>query len=320
MLPVFYSDGLLPSRLFGYFDGGIQKRQGVEHSSLDLFWNSLATDLAQEFRNEMSNISYLGPLRKQWSRTENVGHSGNSLGPGSAGENSLSFLKDKPELLARVNKVLNETLECGYQLHLGTPTYTIDGSDGRTIDSPQVIPMLEHLTSNVFISPVDAGFGLSQLLPILVEMFMRENSLILIEQPELHLHPRLQARMGQLFRNAVLGWNHNRFIVETHSEHLVLRIRSLIRKRLLSPDLVKVLYVNNQEFSSDDDSLLGDDAMFTTLSSQVLSLRLDEYGDFIDPWPNGFFDERFQEMSTSLSETRNPIRDDETGGFGLVAD
>jgi predicted ATPase len=180
--------------------------------------------------------------------------------------------------------------------------------------------MLEHLTSNVFISPVDAGFGLSQLLPILVEMFMRENSLILIEQPELHLHPRLQARMGQLFRNAVLGWNHNRFIVETHSEHLVLRIRSLIRKRLLSPDLVKVLYVNNQEFSSDDDSLLGDDAMFTTLSSQVLSLRLDEYGDFIDPWPNGFFDERFQEMSTSLSETRNPIRDDETGGFGLVAD
>ena len=313
-LPVFYSDAMLPSQVFGHFDGGVQRKQGLEISTNDLFWNRLSTDLNQKFRQEMSKVSYLGPLRKQWSRTEDISQSNQLQQVGSVGENSLSLLKAQPELLASVNTALNETLECGYRLHLTSPTYMIEGAESRPITSPQVMPMLEHLTSNVHVSPVDAGFGLSQLLPILVEMHLREQTLILIEQPELHLHPRLQARMGQLFRNAVRGRNQNRFIIETHSEHLILRIRRLIREGLLTPDMVEVLYVNNQEFTYDESS--DSEVLYTTLNSQVLSLRLDEYGDFIDPWPNGFFDERFEELSST--QNRHMAQVDETGGFGIA--
>jgi len=287
-LPVFYSDAMLPSQVFGHFDGGVQRKQGLEISTNDLFWNR--------------------------SRTEDISQSNQLQHVGSVGENSLSLLKAQPELLASVNTALNETLECGYRLHLTSPTYMIEGAESRPITSPQVMPMLEHLTSNVHVSPVDAGFGLSQLLPILVEMHLREQTLILIEQPELHLHPRLQARMGQLFRNAVRGRNQNRFIIETHSEHLILRIRRLIREGLLTPDMVEVLYVNNQEFTYDESS--DTEVLYTTLNSQVLSLRLDEYGDFIDPWPNGFFDERFEELSSTQNRRMEQV--DETGGFGIA--
>ncbi len=47
-----------------------------------------------------------------------------------------------------------------------------------------------------------------------------------------------------------------------------------------------------------------------------MSLRLDEYGDFIDPWPNGFFDERFEELSSTQNRRMEQV--DETGGFGIA--
>jgi predicted ATPase len=175
------------------------------------------------------------------------------------------------------------------------------------------MPTLEHLISGVHVSPVDAGFGLSQLLPIVVEMHLRERSTILIEQPELHLHPRLQARMGQLLRNAVSGRNQNRFIIETHSEHLILRIRRLIRQKLIDPEMVQILYVNNQEV---EDAPGESPTLTTTLHSHVLALRLDRYGDFIDPWPNGFFDERFEELDTWGEDVNYSL--DATGGFGTL--
>jgi predicted ATPase len=122
--------------------------------------------------------------------------------------------------------------------------------------------------------------------------------------------------MGQLFRNAVRGRNQNRFVIETHSEHMVLRIRRLIREGLLTPEMVEILYVNNQEF--EDATEIGREVVYTTLNSHVVNLRLDELGDFLDPWPNGFFDERFEELS-SMRLNRD-VDLDETGGFGIAVE
>jgi predicted ATPase len=124
----------------------------------------------------------------------------------------------------------------------------------------------------------DVGYGLPQILPVIAGCVARRASTLLIEQPELHIHPRLQAELGDLFAEAVKQYKHQ-LIVETHSEHLMLRIQKLIRKNELKPEDVSVLYVSRGQNGS-----------------AVQRLRLNKRGMFIDPWPEGFFPERLDEI------------------------
>ena len=143
----------------------------------------------------------------------------------------------------------------------------------------------------------DVGFGISQILPVLIHSFASKNQLIAIEQPELHLHPRLQAEIGDVFIESALGENKNTFLLETHSEHLILRILRRIRETTegemadwpealrkacpngIRPEDVAVLYVQP-----------GKDG------SEVIELPVTPDGDFTRPWPSGFFTERFKEL------------------------
>ncbi|WP_277927724.1 DUF3696 domain-containing protein [Nostoc punctiforme] len=129
------------------------------------------------------------------------------------------------------------------------------------------------------VSHRDVGIGISQVIPILVSCYGLSDALVAIEQPEIHLHPRLQAELGSVFAESIKPPYNNRFILETHSEHLMLRLQKLIREGNLSPEDVSVIYV-------DCDSE----------GSQCLELRLDEEGDFIDEWPDGFFEDDFREI------------------------
>jgi|GEM_PF-3134834 len=122
------------------------------------------------------------------------------------------------------------------------------------------------------------GFGLSQLLPLVTRSILSRFGCITIEQPEIHLHPRLQAELADLFLFSAQSC-HNQFIIETHSEHLLLRVQRLMRRGALKPDQVRVLYVSRHEDGSN-----------------VQELRLNEKGQFLDPWPDGFFPERAEEV------------------------
>lgn len=126
-------------------------------------------------------------------------------------------------------------------------------------------------------APVDldqVGYGVSQLLPVIDVCVHAERQIICVEEPELHLHPRLQARLGNLFATAaVLG--RNQVIVETHSEAILLRLRRLIRGGKLRPDDVAVVYVDNTAAEG----------------ASVRRLRLGDRGELLDPWPTGFFDD-----------------------------
>jgi predicted ATPase len=108
---------------------------------------------------------------------------------------------------------------------------------------------------------------------------LSRNSTLLIEQPEIHIHPRLQAELGSLLAECIKPPFENQFIIETHSEHLILRLQKLIRKGELKPEDISVIYVDRG-----------------TEGSKCLHLRLDEEGDFIDEWPGGFFEEDFNEI------------------------
>jgi hypothetical protein len=142
--------------------------------------------------------------------------------------------------------------------------------------------------SNTAVSHRDIGIGISQVLPVLVSAFASSSQIITIEQPEIHLHPALQADLGDVFLQAALGEQKNRFLIESHSEHLLLRIMRRMRETAngslpqgvppVRPEDVAVLFVQPKGSSA-----------------AVRHLELDEEGQLLDPWPGGFFEEGYRE-------------------------
>ena len=90
---------------------------------------------------------------------------------------------------------------------------------------------------------LDVGYGISQVLPIIVEASQFRNGLFLLQQPEIHLHPRAQAELGTYFGKQIKS-SKKKYIIETHSDYLLDRIRFDIRdqKNGLTPDDVKLLF------------------------------------------------------------------------------
>lgn len=92
---------------------------------------------------------------------------------------------------------------------------------------------------------IDVGFGISQLLPILVaDLQLESGSTLFIAQPEIHLHPSAQASLADYFVNQIKK-KRKRYIIETHSEYLLNRVRLAISKRKLEPGDVSVYYFEN---------------------------------------------------------------------------
>jgi predicted ATPase len=150
---------------------------------------------------------------------------------------------------------------------------------------------LTDTRSNVKVLPTDVGFGISQLLPILIEgvtaQFERVGSIICVEQPEIHLHPRLQAMLGDFFIETITNVsekkrkrNSTQWIIETHSETLMYRLQRGIRDGAITNKDISVLYVEPRGKKG----------------ASVSELRLDENGEFIDIWPDGFFVENLYEI------------------------
>ena len=110
---------------------------------------------------------------------------------------------------------------------------------GRQISDPFQLQV--KVRSGSYANIMDVGYGVSQSLPFLVDVRRASRRTFLLQQPEVHLHPRAQASLAVLFAKS---WkkNKNRFLIETHSDYIVDRIRILVRKGLLRPNDVSILY------------------------------------------------------------------------------
>ncbi|EKU81673.1 AAA family ATPase [Massilia timonae] len=142
--------------------------------------------------------------------------------------------------------------------------------------------------TNTVVTHRDVGIGISQVLPVLVMAYGSKGKLLAMEQPEIHLHPALQAELGDVFIESALGDRKNTFILETHSEHLILRIMRRMRETHLgkatglppiTPQDVSVLYVEPDG-----------------THSIVREMPLNELGELVKSWPGGFFEEGFREQ------------------------
>lgn len=144
------------------------------------------------------------------------------------------------------------------------------------------------LGAKCVVSPSNMGIGFSQMMPLVASAFGSENQLIAIEQPELHVHPALQTELADLFIQSAKERG-NRFLIETHSEHLILRVMRRIRETFedklpegmkpITTDDVCVLYVEPGENGS-----------------IVREMPLNERGELVKGWPGGFFEEALNEM------------------------
>ena len=153
---------------------------------------------------------------------------------------------------------------------------------------------LRDFEKGIIVTPSDVGVGISQMIPVIVGCLRSQQGIVAIEQPELHVHPAIQVGLGDLFIQAVqptesiLGAGKT-LLVETHSEHIMLRLLRRIRETTenevppgaigLSPNDLAVTYVE----SSDD-------------GVHFRPLRVDPEGEFINRWPKGFFQERAEEL------------------------
>lgn len=136
----------------------------------------------------------------------------------------------------------------------------------------------------------DVGSGIGYVLPVLCGLFNPDLAFYkFIQQPELHLHPALQAELGDVIIESVRTENQTT-IIETHSEHLVLRILKRIRQTHLKSHIAPELRI-----TADDVCVLYL-APGANDSTKVTHLRVSEDGEFIDRWPGGFFPERDQEL------------------------
>lgn len=136
--------------------------------------------------------------------------------------------------------------------------------------------------------PYDIGVGISQVLPVIVGALNQDQSILAIEQPELHLHPAIQVELSDLFISQVNENPEVIFMLETHSEHLMLRFLRRIEetyknkikeeKLKLVPDKINVFVIPEE------------------IPMKGYSLPIDKTGEFEKEWPNGFFEEREEEL------------------------
>jgi hypothetical protein len=224
-----------------------------------------------------NSIEYLGPLRSYPERFYLI-RGGAATSVGTRGENT-------PQVLFRGSENTQPQINSWFKAFDIPYSLTLEPL-GDDVTGEIVAMHLSDSRNRVQVAPSDVGFGIGQLLPILVQGVISKAQILCVEQPEIHLHPRLQACLADFFI-ATAGLNSAKpsdrtvqWVTETHSEALMLRLQRRIREGTIKPDDVSVLYV----WPSPEGT------------SHIMKLRLDESGDFIDAWPDGFFEESYNEV------------------------
>lgn len=271
----------------------------------DLFQNCVdVTEINQQYSNSPGVLAFeklfqshvhLGPSREAPPRDIDRQSLANNAQYGPWLE-----LLDKKALREQVNQALGR-LGLNYELVTrwkDAITYYPDSgesppkydSNNVEFSDPQKQLAFQIKGSRVTLSHRDLGYGVSMVLPILVALHSSEFDLITMEQPELHIHPRQQAELGdELIAATLRAEKSKQLIIETHSENLILRILKRIRQTTMgqlpegataiTKNDVTILFVNP---SSD--------------GAHVMELRISDKGKFLDSWPGGFFEESFDEM------------------------
>ncbi|MBS1528880.1 MAG: DUF3696 domain-containing protein [Bacteroidetes bacterium] len=215
-------------------------------------------------RRYLGDLSFIGPIRENPHRVYEITNE-TYYTVGTKGENMPNLVKKIGENNEELN---NWVKKFGFgdklQLkHLYSNTYSL---------------RFKKDNSNYYTSIANAGFGASQVLPLIVQALISpERSITIAEQPEIHLNPKIQSVLSDLFVSMA---NRNQtVIIETHSEYMLLSLRRLVAENKIDSEKVAIYFVEK------DDK-----------DSKIREIKLQENGH-INPidWPKNFLDETLKE-------------------------
>ena len=241
-------------------------------------------DLEAAYEAEMDRLYYLGPLREYprrdyfWSgsRPGDVGRFGeHAIGAIAAATEASTKLK----LPGRRAKVPFQKMVAHWLRELGLiHSFNVKEIKEGT-NRWQALVVTREGGAEVLLT--DVGFGVSQVLPVVtLLLYVPEGSTVILEQPEIHLHPLAQANLADVIIYAARQ-RRVQVILESHSEHLLLRLQRRIAEGTLPADDVKLYF-------SDAPSGV----------SQLTELQLDLLGN-IRNWPQNFMGDAFGEIASA---------------------
>lgn len=136
---------------------------------------------------------------------------------------------------------------------------------------------------SLFVRPTNTGFGLSFVLGVIVAgLVAAKDTILIIENPEAHLHPRAQSMIGEFLARVAAGGT--QVFVETHSEHVLNGIRRMVKQTVLTPEDVHFIFFARP---------------FDVLEPSVIQIPVSNSGD-ISIWPDGFFDQLDRDLGVIL--------------------
>lgn len=246
------------------------------------------SDLELAFEEQLQSIYYLGPLRAYPERTYTwAGAQPSDMG--HAGEQAVHAIlssRDRGEKISRGKGRQGVSLEqyvAEWLKRLGLiAEFRVEAvAEGSQIFQVKVRKAVSG--SEVLIT--DIGFGVSQILPVVVLCFyVPEGSTVILEQPEIHLHPAVQADLADVLIDAYRKRG-VQILVESHSEHLLRRLQRRIADETLSKDELALYFCEAGEKHSD-----------------LTALNVNLFGQ-ITNWPKDFFGDEFGE----IAETQKAI-------------
>ena len=223
------------------------------------------------FSSALRSVGYLSSFREKPGRTYNFGGQ-NPSSVGAYGELTTDVLVSDFYQKGNVNtKILSRISHWMNRAKLAS-SLKLNRLTERHFEIRATHPITGE-SQNL----ADVGSGLSQVLPVLTAGYgASRRSSVIIEEPEIHLHPKAQSEVGQFIYEMYLDGI--QMIVETHSEHLLLRIQRLVAEGRIPPGDIAVYYVYPK----------GE-------SKEISLIDIGEDGTFVDQWPEGFFPERLEE-------------------------
>lgn len=221
--------------------------------------NLLDSTSSVVYENIKSNINHIGPIRSYPKRYYFLDETYNIYFTNRLDTTQLvNLFKDRPDIRKSVNSWLKK-----FGLNVEVPLFE------------ELISKIKVIHAGLHLDLTDVGFGLSQILPVIAECYLAApGSITLIEQPEIHLHPKMQAELADLFIETAKNDTESKtFIIETHSEYFLKRLRRRISEGKFSSNDVCVYSISPK---NENESY-----------AKIQELKLEEKGSF--PWPVDFY-------------------------------
>ncbi len=244
-------------------------------------------DFVLAFESFFRKIFYLGPLR-EYPRRRYTWAGDDPGGVGDRGGESVSAWLAKRQAIAfsygKGKKKPTVEERIGYWLReMGLISDFILQPIGKNRKDYEL--EVKTTRNSPLVSITDVGFGVSQILPILVLCYyVPEKSIIILEQPEIHLHPSVQAMLADLFVE-VVSMRNVQIILESHSEHLIRRLQRRIAEEKIKTNQAALYFCKMQNSQS-----------------KIEKLDIDLFGN-ITNWPANFFGDEIGDLNAMIQAT-----------------